>query len=100
MKGPPLAIALITCLLMGCAYAPENLAKRAVAHSDAKRSTADWKLRHAQLEREIAPGTQWTTGKAYEERQLKLREMEHIERELFRRYKAGDTGAYLPIFEK
>jgi hypothetical protein len=94
-----LSILTLLVLLIGCAYAPENLAKRAVAKSDARKSTSDWKLRHAQLERETG-GAHWESGRAYDDRQEKLREMEKIERELLRRYRAGDKDAFLATFIK
>ncbi len=86
-------------LFVGCAYTPENQIRRAVERSDAKKTTAQLKLRHAQLERETG-GSHFEWGGAYGDRQAKVREMERIERELMRRYKSGDQEAFLPIFAR
>lgn len=72
-----------------------------------KRSTADLKLRHAQIIEalgmdanriDVKIGHPFFMGSG--DRKDRIEEKENIERELLRRYEAGDKGAHLPIFDR
>lgn len=93
MRLIPLLL-FVALAFAGCVTAKvERVARRS--------STPDLKLRHAQLEQE--------TGRAYfqfggmgwggmSNHDYDTEEKHAIERELLKRYQAGDKGAYLPIF--
>jgi hypothetical protein len=64
-----------------------------------QRNTAELKARFVEVERELASYHPEETDRARLNRYLKLTEEEHsIERELFRRCRAGDHDACLPHF--
>lgn len=81
-----LLLLLLSLILMGCT-------------TIATMSTQDLKLEYAQHERMIATTAQ-LRREAYKEIDNRRRKMEHIEKELSKRYHAGDSDAYLPIFGK
>jgi hypothetical protein len=95
MKFLPL---LLVVFLFGCATTPEK--------KYANTSTPEVKLRHAQLVQSLAGDASqpdiewikpiWARGASRSDR---VKEKEEIERELLRRFQAGDKGASLLIFQ-
>ena len=91
MKNTPLAhflrslaFLLVCCAIVGCTTIPSM-------------STRDLKLEHAQHERMVSSATE-AHGDAWKHLENRRRKMEKIERELHKRYQAGDKEAYLSIF--
>jgi hypothetical protein len=60
-------------------------------------STRDLKLEHSQHDRVVGAGS-YAWGSAMNERNDRIKKREKIERELLKRYQAGDKEAYLPVF--
>lgn len=76
----------------------------------AKVGTRDLRLRHSQVVEALGPNAQSDSfsytppglaGLAFRNpKEERFREKQEIEQELHRRYRAGDTTARLPIFDK
>ena len=81
-----LAVLLVCCAFVGCTTIPSM-------------STRDLKLEHAQHERMVTGATE-AHGDAWKHMENRRRKMEKIERELHKRYQAGDKEAYLSIFAR
>jgi hypothetical protein len=94
VKITALTIALLAALALaiGCASTPEN--------QYASASTPELKLRHTRLMEVIGDEPSASIKLGEQLATMMVADARGIERELLRRYQAGDQAAHLPIFDK
>ena len=90
-------LTILACLLIGCA---------SVQSKYSKTSTTELAMRHTQcvqyLNNEHGFRFAFGPGAAFmgDPRADRIKEKERIEKELLKRYTAGDKAAYLPMFSQ